>query len=266
MWKRTSTWVAILTILAAVATGALPYFPRVVDMLRLSDAEQLQRVIFSVIAIHVALLTGNLSLRLIELRQDFQAAISRIETAVQGPTVRRLRDHDFYNEFLQAAKGAKTSVCICYFAPHPPSAVPDRERQAYYRAMRALMTKRGDQIRFRRLVRRSPDNERWAADEVRRLIGKPRLHFALIDDLDAQHEMPLALSVQIVDDERAWLVAVQSHEQIGPYRDLAIEGSDLPKMLQLYFERLWRHADVILDNGILTPSGHALFQRLGIEA
>jgi hypothetical protein len=134
----------------------------------------------------------------------------------------------------------------------------------YYRQMHQLMRKRGNEVRFRRLLRQSSGNEAWAADVVRKLVGIPRVDLALLKDLDPENPdnaMPLALSVQIVDQSAVWLVAVQSHEQIGEYRDVVVEGGELPKVMQLYFDRLWGHADVILESGNLTPDGKALVER-----
>src|ERR1051325_4828746 len=114
----------------------------------------------------------------------------------------------------------------------------------YYRQMHQLMRKRGNEVRFRRLLRQSSGNEAWAADVVRKLVGIPRVDLALLKDLDPENPdnaMPLALSVQIVDQSAVWLVAVQSHEQIGEYRDVVVEGGELPKVMQLYFDRLWGH-------------------------
>lgn len=267
MWKRPSTYVTGMALIAATSTALLPYWPKAVAVLGLNDPSRLQSVVFTLIGIHSALLVGTLTFRLLEQRHELQAAATRIEEAVRGPRVRKLRDEDFYTEFLQAARRARSSVCICYFGPDSPDSVPDRERKAYYTKMRLLMRKRGNQVRFRRLLRWSDANERWAGSEITRLLGSPRVDFALLRDLDPttpKNVMPLALSVQIVDQEVAWIVAVQSHEQIGEFRDAVVEGGDLPCMLQLYFDRLWTHAEVILENGRLTPKGQELLNRLGM--
>jgi hypothetical protein len=269
MWKRFSTYAIIVNGLAGVATAFLPYWTAASQLLKLNVPGEIQNAVFTVIGVHVTLLLITLTLLLLEQRDELTTAVTRIEQAVKGPAVRKLRDEDFYTEFLQAAKQARSSVCICYFGPHPPTTVPDAHRKKYYLAMRALMKKRGDDIRVRRLLRHSAENEKWAAEEVKKLLGKPKVDFALLTDLDptnAKNVMPLALSVQIIDRKQAWLVAIRSHEQIGEHRDLVIEGSDVPEALQEYFDRLWHHADMILENGNLTPSGKALFERLGMNA
>jgi hypothetical protein len=261
MWKRPSTYVILVTALASVGIGLLPYWPPIVAVLRLNEPGQVQNAVFAAVGIGLGLLTAVLSVLLLEQRHMLESSLTAIQAASRAGAVRLIRDDQFYAEFLQAARLASSTVCICYFGPRAPVSVADTDRKAYYRKIHRVMVNRSGEVKFRRLVRRSPENEAWVATAAEALDGTPRLDIALINDLDETKLMPLALSVQIIDQQKAWLVAVQSHEQIGDYRDVAIEGGDLPKVFQLYFDRLWREAEVILDSGMLTTAGKALIAR-----
>jgi hypothetical protein len=168
--------------------------------------------------------------------------------------VRKLRDDEFYSQFLDAAKGARSVVNIMYLATYPPDDVPTDERQFYYSALLQLIKKR-PQVRFRRIVRTSAKNRSWVTEMISLLREVPNADVAILKESERE-PMPLALSVQVIDGEKTWLVAVGSHERVADYRDLYIENRDVAATMQQYYDRLWGKATKLLDSGRITSEGH----------
>lgn len=83
----------------------------------------------------------------------------------------------------------------------------------------------------------------------------------LTKDLPPEFEMPLAMSVQVVDDQRSWLVATAAHETEASYRDIYIENVDVAISLSNYYDRIWKVSEKLLDRGRITPEGIALLRR-----
>jgi hypothetical protein len=67
--------------------------------------------------------------------------------------------------------------------------------------------------------------------------------------------MGLALSVQVIDEKHAWLVALNSHEREARFRDMYINNVDGAVALNRYFMRLWDLSTVVLRNGQVTDAG-----------
>jgi len=187
-----------------------------------------------------------------------RASISGLISAFPVTVVKRLKDFEFYDQFRRAVEDARHSVRIAYFAPYPPLDVAYRERKKYYDDIVALMSHRS-KISFKRLVRQSPKNDPWVAELISKLRGRPNVDVAVLtQDLPETVEMPLALSVQVVDDDKAWLVATASHETEGDFRDLYIQNADVAKALGDYYDRLWSISVKVLDRGRVTEEGERL--------
>jgi hypothetical protein len=182
------------------------------------------------------------------------------ELAARFPTLeaRPLADEEFYYDFMGAIAKSKHSVAICYFAPYPPSA-SSADREWYYAKLEETMIKRPN-IHFRRIVRATKENEKWVTDLIHKFAEYPNVNIGFLKDSETQ-AMPLALSVQIVDEDQLWLVALNSHEKSGEHRDLFLRSKDATKMLKVYYERLWSRAVVVMEAGRVTPPGERLIQR-----
>ena len=82
---------------------------------------------------------------------------------------------------------------------------------------------------FRRLVRDSQKNKAWIAKILTEMSGSRNFSLSMITD-DEKEEHPFALSVQVIDNEKVWLVAVRSHEPGGGPRDLLLKGKIVRKL------------------------------------
>src|SRR5207302_795339 len=125
---------------------------------------------------------------------------------VPGLELRRITDEQFYTDFLHAAQHAGAEVRICYLAPYPPGKIRNPSREQYYQQLLTII-KNNPHVTFRRIVRKTPENEAWVNQLLSDLAGCRNAHIALLDDLPADKDMPLALSVQTVDSRHVWFVA-----------------------------------------------------------
>lgn len=210
----------------------------------------------STLATYVGLQFVCLGLLVYLLLDDFKnqakSEIQRFGELLQQYTplhVRQLRENEFYKDFLGHCVSANQYVNISYFSPRPPAVGGSRERVDYYDRIASVM-KRNPNTRFRRLVRDTPANRDWVLQLVGELEGTHNCYIALLGDYDKEIEMGRALSVQLVDDKIAWLVAIAEHGGAGLYRDVAIENPEIAAMLNKYFERLWRLSQTVFEPGM----------------
>lgn len=187
-------------------------------------------------------------------------AIARLISSFPLTAVKAFTDVEFYSHFLRAVEDAKHTVRIAYFAPYPPHDVSFKQRNKYYEAIVDRM-KRESGINFKRLVRATKKNIPWVLELANELEGRANVSLALLTkDLPAEQPMPLALSVQVVDDSQAWLVATASHETDEEFRDVYIENPLVSKALADYYDRLWEISVKVLDHGRFTDEGRALLK------
>jgi len=187
------------------------------------------------------------------------AFLGEIREKLGLTSVKLLQDYEFYPHFRYHSEAAKRSVYISYFELTPPGE-PGREmKQEYYRNHFELV-RQNERVAFRRIIRDSEPNKTW----VRQIIEK-ELHdvgnaeLAIYKESKSQ-EMPLALSVQIVDAVKVWFVAVATHGREREPRDIFIENCELGQMMEKYYNRLWERSEVVFRNGQLTAEGRAYMQ------
>lgn len=209
---------------------------------------------FVFLSAEVTLITRKALSEATDLRSDIDAVIDGVRTE-------ELTEEDFYTEFAAAIKKADHTVRISYFAPYPPSRRRRTERTIYYDSLRTQLPALPG-IRVFRLVRDTPQNRTWVADLAYDYVGNTHLNLAMLSDSNTD-TMGKALSVQTIDEYRAWLVAVSHHEQQGPYRDLYIRHPTVTQYLVAYHERLWDKSQRVVDHGELTEFGETLIDEHG---
>lgn len=255
-------WVVGLTFVAQVFLACTPFIPKTAGFWHANSPQDFYNSLAGFLGIQLLLLSTAVTVIVAKGVQDQEGGLSEIRSALPLTIVKRLTDSEFYSHFRSAVEEAEHSVRIAYLAPYPPSDVKYEDRRKYYQEILGLMKKR-TKINFKRLVRASPKNEVWVADLIRELTGKPNVELSLLTrDLPADLEMPLALSVQVIDGEKAWLVAVGGHETERDFRDVYIENQYVAGVLSDYYERVWQVSEKLLDHGRVTREGSDLLQRV----
>ena len=203
------------------------------------------------------------TLFLFDLNKQNKEATNRFRELLQVYTplqARRLKEGDFYREFLGECVKAKHYAKICYFAPVPPDRGAPEARRVYYKQLITAM-KTNPGAKFRRIIRDTEANRKWADEMIPYFAKSTNFSVAFLNDLDDGNEMPLALSVQIVDDRTAWLVAISDHSDSGAYRDVAVDNEVVVEVLNKYFDRLWGLSRVVFKPGDTVEQAHkAIFE------
>lgn len=257
---RLKTVVLIVVPLLQVFLALTPIIPETSKLWHLDNVPEFHAVFATVVGLDLALLGGALILIMRQEGDDLQASIEQITSSFPVTIVARLKDKRFYSDFRHAAENAEHTVKICYFAPYPPEEYSSKDRKKYYSEMVDLMKKRPN-TDFKRIIRKTEKNAPWIRELLDELRGRPNVHISLLDrDLPAEFEMPLALSVQVIDELKVWLVAVASHEGEGEFRDVYIENPDVAAAVSEYYDRLWTLSVKVLDRGVVTNEGHALLR------
>lgn len=248
--KRKSPYaVAISGFLLALALAFTPFYPQTQSWWRLNEPSQFYAILATFIGVDVALVILVFGLMFAAESDGLRNEIMKLVDRVPPTVIRWLPDRVFYPAFLTAAEEARHTVRISYFAPDPPDAVRAPTRSRYYSDITETMHRRKD-VRFFRLVRYSPANEPWLLSMIQEFTDAANVSLAVIShDLEPERVMPLALSVQVVDDDRAWLVAVEAHERMGEFRDLYIENTKFADAMSRYHRRLWDNAVPLLVDG-----------------
>lgn len=250
-------WVMVVAGLLQAFLSLTPFVPTTQKFWHSGSSEEFYGKLTAFIGVQLLLLTTAVTLILLKGMKDQEDSFFEMRSALPLTLVKRLNDAAFYNDFRAAVVGAENCVRIAYLAPYPPGEVPDRTRKRYYDEMLGLMKERST-ITFKRLIRASEKNKPWVTELLRELKGKPNVELALLTkDLPPENDMPLALSVQVVDSDKTWLVAIASHENEREFRDIYIENPDVAAGMTDYFDRIWSVSEKLLDRGRITPSGDA---------
>lgn len=252
--------VAVITFVVQALLVATPFIPATAGFWHVKSQSDFNNSLAAFLGLELLLVTTAVTIMLLKGAKDQSDGFSEMRSALPLTLVRRLTDSEFYKEFLFAVGDARHTVCIAYLAPYPPADVGYKHRKKYDEQILQFMKQRTD-VTFKRLIRDSPSNREWISGLMRELKDKPNVDIALLSaDLAPEKEMGLTMSVQLVDDDKTWLVALKAHEMEGDFRDIYIENPDVAAALRSYYDRIWKTATLLLSRGRLTGEGSELLQ------
>lgn len=250
--------VTIIVLGLELLLALSPFIPITAHLWHTEDQAQFYAVLASSLGIQLFLLAAAISLILLKESDDAAKRFHAIRVAIPGATVKTLKDYEFYSDFRNAAEEAEHSVWIAYLAPYPPGDVASKDRKRYDSEILELM-KRRTKVNFRRLIRHTDKNAPWVAELITELKGRPNVDIAVLTcDLPSDHEMPLALSAQVVDNDKVWIVATGSHQTKQNFRDVYIKDASVATAMIQYYDRIWGKSVTVLDHGRVTDSAPAL--------
>lgn len=227
----------------------------------ISTLNDFRKLVISFIGINFSILTGLFLYKMDREKGVLKGLVSDVKNALEFELEgHRISDADFYRDFGYEASRAKNHVSICYFAPYPPSSTAHRDRKQYYRDIASTL-KANEKVKFKRIVRDTEKNKEWIKGLVESLEGKPNADLAVLKkDLPEDEKMPLALSVQVIDNDKVWLVAIEDHERDNQFRDMFIKGETFALAMSGYYARLWKHSEKLVETGIITNSGRSYLE------
>lgn len=206
---------------------------------------------FSLIALYLAVSSEanrqTLSQELAATRAQLSALVPHL-----NHNVRSLTDQAFYLEFRDDIMHARSSVDITHLDIQPPnySSLKKSQMKSYYDDFVALV-KSKPQTRFRRVERISTEKRQWLEHLVESLADCPNFSLTCVEYPGAERLSP-AISVQIVDGHKAYLVALKGHVDAHGPRDICITDPESSRLcLEYYNQRLWNTGLPILESGHL---------------
>ncbi len=166
------------------------------------------------------------------------------------PHITTVREQEFYKRFNASVEGARRRVDICYFDNKSPFEGADRVKREYYEDIEKTI-KRKSGVEFRRIVRALPKTEEWLEQMVNNLSGISNFALAcILDEEPASASLP-HVSVQVIDSDITFLVAVGEQRETDVPRDLFIKSREMNRLWSRYFLRLWTESFVVIDRGVV---------------
>jgi hypothetical protein len=247
--SRSSYVVAVLVLIVTAALALTPFLPQTSALWHTDDPARFYSILATFIGVDFALVAFTFAVLFVRESGLFRAEVAALVERVPASLIKWIADDTFYRDFLAAVGEAQASVRITYLSSEPPDTLRIRERAKYYRDIATLMRNR-PKVQFFRLVRGSPANCRWLLEMTREFTGLPNVSISVLEkEIEPDSPLGLALSVQVIDAARSWLVALEGHEREGPYRDVYVDNAAFADAMEKYHKRLWRLAAPLLING-----------------
>lgn len=161
-----------------------------------------------------------------------------------------LHEDDFYSNFSETINSASKSVLISHLDIKPPTKLKGSSSKKYYDDFFRLVKSKSI-VRYKRVERVSKEKIEWIETIINKL--KDSDNFSLRCFISENNDEKLgAISVQLIDDNYVYLVAVSGHTMPHTKRDILIRGREINMMWQMYYEDiLWNTSHSIIENGRL---------------
>lgn len=184
-----------------------------------------------------------------------------VNSAENQAVIEPVRESSFYDRWKYDVKQADKRVEICYFDNRPPLQSTDEEKVAYYNEIEELTKKKSEQdVEFRRIIRANPALHEWVERMVEELEGVSKFSLACLPDENPAERLKPHVAVQLIDDEKAYFVAVGEQQERANPRDLYIESEALNSQWSRYYDRIWDDCFVILDRGSINEGEYQDYQ------
>lgn len=208
-----------------------------------------------------SLVIGAVTLVLIGLTVlDYRFSRHRdeVEEALESqPLVRPISKDQFHERFEQAITRADRRAEICFFDNESPLASNREAKKSYYEGQRQLI-EGNPNVRFRRIVRALPGTEDWIEGMINELQGIGTFSLACILDEHPERRSIPHISIQLVDEDQTFFVAVGQQTESRRPRDLYIRSEDVNSQWSRYYERLWENEAVaVMEEGQIRQDGLA---------
>ena len=162
--------------------------------------------------------------------------------------VEYLSEEEFYSRFLYLLRNeAKENVWITYLDVHPPVLSKYRYKRGYYDELTPLIKE--STVKFKRILRATKQNLSWVEKLVEELRGHDNFSLACYRDPDTFSPSVPAVSLQRIDDEHTFIVALAEQEATTKERDIYIKSSKFATYAIKYYQRLWEKSIKIIERG-----------------
>lgn len=201
----------------------------------------------------IFLITGSFSFSYNLIRDLHEKSIK------PGPQIRYINESDFYDFFNKKLKRVKKRADITYFNNHPPDDSSSQNTKKYYRDLIRFI-KRKDKVMFRRIIRATPQNEKWIKKMLRDYKSVENFSLACYCDGEPEKDSLGILAVQLIDDEKSFIVAAGAQSDTRTPRDVYIKSPEMNEILSKYYDKIWVDCKVIIQKGVIKKSNNKEIQ------
>lgn len=204
--------------------------------------------LFSVIILQIGFVFQNFSNIFDEQKGELELALDHIRNSA---TAEPISESDFYDRFRVDVRNADDQVLITYLDNDDPRQKADEETVKYYEDIKEI-TKSSSDVRFRRLIRANPQLEDWVDDLIEAHEGDANFSLACMQDRNPDQASIPHISVQLIDDDITYFVAVGGqHEQGAVPRDLRLQSEAAARQWIGYYNRIWNDAFEVMRRGMV---------------
>ena len=238
-------------IAAFVGAVAIPLF-LTIGPLAIHDAFLLATTIAGVELVYLGVLLSTVLQLHTTLETKFKG-LARVEPISEG---------EFYAKFLAALRTAQRRVKLSYMSNKSPIDSKDPIMRDYYNRLPETIRKMGPDVEFKRLIRAVPGLANWIEQMVAQLKDVSNFSLACLVGTEPETDNVPVVSVQCVDDNKVFFVAVGEQQESIGRRDLYVESEDFGNVWSQYYERMWRDAIVVINRGRIEQASLARVRQL----
>lgn len=177
---------------------------------------------------------------------------SLTDFAQNQAVVRPIRESNFYENFSADVKQSEQRVDISYFDNKDPRDSEDETKVQYYEEVGdTIKRKSSEGVEFRRIIRAIPELDDWVEDIIEEHEGTSRYSLACIPDSEPHIENKPHVSVQLIDGEITYFVAVGEQMEGSHPRDMCVRSEEMNSQWTRYFQSLWDDSFVVLRRGTI---------------
>lgn len=158
------------------------------------------------------------------------------------------RQEDFYDSFPKVLRKAQHAVALSHFDSRSPLDTATPAAREYY-AVLPQIVRLNNATSFRRLERFTHGKIAWLLQLCEEYQGLVNFSLAYLPFGGKERERTPAISVQVIDNQRTYLVAIARHEDLHEFRDICLVGEAPARIWHTYFEDLWTNSRLLIDKG-----------------
>lgn len=178
------------------------------------------------------------------------------QTLSKIPQIKLFHEEEFYSNFKYIIKNASTNVDITNLSLESPLGSNKPEQDDYYAEF--LKVVRGKpRVKFRRVERISKDKIPWIEKLIADFSGVANFSlYVILDSIDERsNELSNLVSIQRIDNEHTFIVALLEHTSTIGYRDIYFRDRSVTEFFREYYQkRLIIKSKSIIINGRFVQS------------
>lgn len=164
--------------------------------------------------------------------------------------VRSINEVNWYDEFEPNLKDADDHVYISYLHNEDPRDSQDERKVKYYENVsNVIKNKSTEGVEIRRVIRGIPSLEDWIDTILEEHEGTTWYSLACIPDSEPDVVNKPHISVQLIDDNITYFVAVGEQKEETYPRDMFVKSEEMNTQWDRYYRTLWKSSLVVLERG-----------------